>query len=97
MLHLDSLPQFIEVLNFVAATVCLLYIRRLGSFKVDIVVIFIVQILTLNELQISMLFSPNCLELDQARLALAQIILALHIILTFPLPLECILHHQTCV
>ena len=96
MLHLDSLPQFIEVLNFVAATVCLLDICRLGSFKVDIVIL-IVQILTLNKLQISMLFSPNCLELDQARLALAQIILALHIILTFPLPLECILHHQTCV
>ena len=93
VLHLDSLPQPCEVLHLVTATVCFLDIRRLGSFEVDIV-IFIVQILALNETPVSLLFASDRLELDQARLSLAQIVLALHVVLTLPLSLERILHHQ---
>ena len=96
VLHLDSLPQPCEVLHLVTATVCFLDIRRLGSFEVDIV-IFIVQILALNETPVSLLFASDRLELDQARLSLAQIVLALHVVLTLPLSLESILHHQACI
>ena len=96
VLHLDSLPQPSEVLHLVTATVCFLDIRRLGSFEVDIVIL-IVQVLALYEIPVSLLFPSDRLEMDQARLSFAQIVLALHVVLTFPLSLERILHHQACV